>query len=109
MNRKRREQARQREQIVLRPGHAGKRSEQLAGWRIAVRTEGRLIRAYWAPQGTMVGAQLVSCFPVDVARRAPDVYDCWIMVLQALAAELLRPLLEPGQSVGSFELQEPRA
>lgn len=80
-----------------------------AGYRVAIRQEGRLVNAYWTPVGTMATAQVISCIPAELASRAPKLYECWFMVVEAMARDLLQPLLEPGQNVSRMVYHEPNS
>lgn len=58
-----------------------------APYRVAARTEGEFVNVYWAPLGTMVGAELIGSLKVELVDR-PVVREGFTLVLQAVAAEL---------------------
>lgn len=68
-------------------------SPVLAPMRLAVREEGAMANAYWAPRESMAGAQLVACMSLDVLNANPEFADLYGKVLNVLAAELAKTRL----------------
>lgn len=64
-----------------------------APMRLAVREEGSMANAYWAPRETMAGAQLVACMSLDVLNANPEFADLYRKMLNVLAAELAKTRL----------------
>lgn len=78
---------------------------ELKPYRIAIRTEGDLVNAYWARYETMEGAKL--CMSID--RRlcdVPMIREGFTLVAQAIAAHLIQGALQPGQTVSGFVMED---
>jgi hypothetical protein len=74
-------------------------------FRIAIRTEGEFVNAYWARGGTMDGAKL--CMSID--RKlcdVPMIREGFMLVAEAIARNLVEAILLPGQSISHVELED---
>ncbi len=62
-------------------------------YRIAVRHEGKLVSAYWAPIDSMEGAELVASCSMEVLDDAPELQDAWYMFLQMASVAMCKSRL----------------
>jgi hypothetical protein len=73
--------------------------------RIAIREEGTMVNAYWAPADTLDGAELVLSVNKAILQAEPTLWLAVQTLCQCMAEHLVRTRL--GQRVGSVELRQP--
>lgn len=61
--------------------------------RIAIRQEGKMVNAYWAPIDSMEGAELVCCCSVEVLDDAPELQEAFYMLMQMASVALCKSRL----------------
>lgn len=73
-------------------------------FRIAIRTEGEFVNAYWARSSTMDGAKL--CMSIDRQLcDVPMIREGFMLVAEAVARHLVQGTLRPGQSISRVEFE----